>query len=162
ILELAKVPPTCFPTFENLIHLEVYYICYLQMNTLLNFLDFSPNLESLVIGKVELSWHRDEKALTFNIVPRCLECLKSIEIQKFNGRPWEMKVVEFVLKHARFLQTVILETSYTEENYIDPRARHTRKNLIPEKVEALNKQILMQLGMSPWASTGCVIKFSSS
>ncbi|MCL7046406.1 hypothetical protein MKW94_003255, partial [Papaver nudicaule] len=158
ILKLAKVLSTSLPIFNNLIRLEVYNIRYLQMETLLNFLEFCPNLESLVIRKVELSGKANENTLTFNKVPRCLECLKSIEIQKFNGSPKELEMVKFVLKHARILQTVIMETSYTVENYKDPG----KKNLKAKEVEALNKKILMQLGMSPWASAGCLIKFSSS
>ncbi|MCL7042036.1 hypothetical protein MKW94_015484 [Papaver nudicaule] len=149
MLELAKVLSASFPAFDDLIRLEVYDIRYLQMKTLLNFLEFSPNLESLVIDRVEFSGKACENTLTFNIVPRCLECLKSIEIQKFNGYLKELKIVKFVLKHARVL-----------ENYMDPR--NNRKNLKAKKVEALNKKIMMRLGMSPWASTGCVIKFSSS
>ncbi|KAI3909793.1 hypothetical protein MKW98_014210 [Papaver atlanticum] len=158
--ELAKVLSTSFPTFENLIHLEVYDIRYLQMKTLLNFLEFSPNLESPVIKKVEFSGRFNENTLTFNEVPRCLECLKSIEIQKFNGHPKELEMVKFVLKHARVLQTVDLETSYTVEDYMDPRKK--KKNLKAKDVDALNKKIMTQLRMSPWASAGCVIKFSSS
>ncbi|MCL7034203.1 hypothetical protein MKW94_011117 [Papaver nudicaule] len=130
------------------------------MKTLLNFLEFSPYLESLVINKVKYTGKANENTLTFNKVPRCLECLKSIEIRKFNGYPKELEMVKFVLKHARVLQTVILETSYTVENYMDPRKN--KKNLKAKEVEALNKKILMQLGMSPWASAGCAVKFSSS
>ncbi|KAI3853185.1 hypothetical protein MKX03_037414 [Papaver bracteatum] len=151
---------TSFPTFENLIHLEVYDIRYLQMKTLLNFLELSPNLESLVIKKVEFSGTFNESTLRFNKVPRCLECLKSIEIQKFNGHPKELEMVKFVLKHARVLQTVDLETSYTVEDYMDPRKK--KKNLKAKDVDALNKKIMTTLRMSPWASAGCVIKFSSS
>ncbi|MCL7027393.1 hypothetical protein MKW94_007918, partial [Papaver nudicaule] len=155
---LAKVLSTSFPTFGNLIRFEVYNIRYLQIEALLNFLEFSPNLESLVIRKVEFRDKDNENTLTFNKVPRCLERLKSIEIQKFNGSPKELEMVKFVLKHARILQTVIMETSYTVENYYDPG----KKNLKAKEVEALNKKILKQLGMSPWASVGCLIKFSSS
>ncbi|KAI3969166.1 hypothetical protein MKX01_018334, partial [Papaver californicum] len=50
ILELAKVLSSSFPAFDNLIRLEVYDIDYLQMKTLLNFLEFSPNLEELAIN----------------------------------------------------------------------------------------------------------------
>ncbi|KAI3965007.1 hypothetical protein MKX01_013938 [Papaver californicum] len=80
------------------------------MKTLLNFLEFSSNLELLVIKK-------------------------------------ELEMVKFVVKHARVLQTVILETSYTK-----------KKNLKAKDVEALNKKIMTQLRMS----AGCFIKFSSS
>ncbi|MCL7024690.1 hypothetical protein MKW94_014761 [Papaver nudicaule] len=130
------------------------------MVTLLNFLEFSPNLESLVINKVKITGKVSENTLTFNKVPRCLETLKSIEIGKFSGSPKELEMAKFVLKHARVLQTVILETSFIVENEMDPRKN--KKNLKAKEVEALNKRILMQLGMSPWASAGCIIKFSSS
>ncbi|KAI3847741.1 hypothetical protein MKX03_001375 [Papaver bracteatum] len=111
--------------------------------------------------KVKFSDKVDENTLTFNKVPSCSECLKSIEIQKFNGYPKEMEMVKFVLKHARVLQMVIMETSYTvEDDDMDPRK--TKKNLKAKEVEASNKKITTQLGMSPWASAGCVIKFSSS
>ncbi|KAI3986461.1 hypothetical protein MKX01_037743 [Papaver californicum] len=79
---------------------------------------------------------------------------------KFNEYPKELEMVKFARKHARVLQTVTMETSYTVEDYMDPRKK--KKNLKTKEVEALNKKIMMQLGMSPWASAGCVIKFSSS
>ncbi|KAI3882650.1 hypothetical protein MKX03_000090 [Papaver bracteatum] len=161
ILKLAKALSTSFPTFDNLICLEVYDIRYLQMKKLLNFLEFSPNLEALLIKKVKFSGKVDENTLTFNKVPSCLECLKSIEFQKFNGYLKELEMVKFVLKHARVLQTVTMETSYTvEDDDMDPAKM--KKNLKAKEVEALNKKITTQLGMSPWASAGCVIKFSSS
>ncbi|KAI3845405.1 hypothetical protein MKW98_029056 [Papaver atlanticum] len=160
ILKLAKALSTSFPTFDNLNRLEVYDIRYLRMKTLLNFLEFSPNLESLVIKKVQSSGEVNKNTLTFNKVPSCLEGLKSFEIQRFNGNPKELEIVAFVLKHARVLETVIMETSYDME---DDKDRHKiKKNLEAKEVEALNKKITMQLGASPWASAGCVIKFSSS
>ncbi|XP_026454092.1 putative FBD-associated F-box protein At5g56700 isoform X2 [Papaver somniferum] len=111
--------------------------------------------------KVKFSGKVDENTLTFNKVPSCLECLKSIEFQKFNGYPKELEMVKFVLKHARVLQTVTMETSYTvEDDDMDPAKM--KKNLKAMEVEAVNKKITTQLGMSPWASAGCVIKFSSS
>ncbi|MCL7021784.1 hypothetical protein MKW94_002955 [Papaver nudicaule] len=112
------------------------------MNILLKFLEFLPNLESLIINQVIYSGKANENTMTFNKVPHCLVCLKLIEIRKFSWDPMELKIVKFVLKHARVLQMVILESSHTEE--------------------ALNNKIRMQLGMSPWASADCVIKFSSS
>ncbi|KAI3875521.1 hypothetical protein MKW92_026802 [Papaver armeniacum] len=160
ILKLAKVLSTSFPTFHNLIRLEVYDIRYLQMKTLLNFLEFSPNLESLIINQVEFSGKAKENTLTFGKVPECLVCLKSFKIRKFNGYPKELEMVKFVLKHARVLQMVIMETSYTVEDYMG--VHNKKKNLKAKEVEALNEKIRRQLGMSPWASTGCVIQFSSS
>ncbi|XP_026389461.1 putative FBD-associated F-box protein At5g56700 [Papaver somniferum] len=110
--------------------------------------------------KVKFSGKVDESTLTFDKVPSCMECLKSIEFQKFNGYPKELEMVKFVLKHARVLQTVTMETSYTVGSYMDPRKKE--KNLKAVEVEALNWKITTQLGMSPWASAGCVLKFSSS
>ncbi|KAI3836131.1 hypothetical protein MKX03_028110 [Papaver bracteatum] len=159
ILKLAKALSTSFHTFHNLICLEVYDIRYLQMKTLLNFLEYSPNLEAPVIKKVKFSGKVDENTLTFNKVPSCLECLKSIEFQKFNGYPKELEMVKFVLKHARVLQTVTMETSYTVGSCMNPRKK--KQNLKAIKVEALNKKITTQLGMSPWASAGCVVSLSS-
>ncbi|KAI3963613.1 hypothetical protein MKW92_032736 [Papaver armeniacum] len=160
ILKLAKALSTSFPTFDNLNRLEVYDIGYLQMKTLLNFLEFSPNLESLVIKKVESSGEVNKNTLTFNKVPRCIEGIKSFEIQRFNGNPKELEVVAFVLKHAKVLQTVTMETSYTMEDVMDQRTM--KKNLEAKEVEELNNKITIPLGASPWASAGSVIKFSSS
>ncbi|MCL7042239.1 hypothetical protein MKW94_029633, partial [Papaver nudicaule] len=161
ILKLSESLSTSFPNFDNLTRLEVHDIHHLQMETFLNFLEFSPKLESLIIHKVEFSGEdNDNNTLKLNSVPRCLDGLKSLEIQKFNGTSKELELVNVVLKHARVLQTVTMETSYTLEDHRDPRYKN--KNLNAEEVEALNKKITLQLGMSPWASAGCVIKFSSS
>ncbi|RZC52608.1 hypothetical protein C5167_021034 [Papaver somniferum] len=109
--------------------------------------------------KVEFSGKAKENTLTFDKVPHCLVCLKSFKIRKFNGYPKELEMVKFVLKHARVLEMVIMETSYTVENYMGV---HNKKKNLKAKEEALNEKIRRQLGMSPWASTGCVIQFSSS
>ncbi|KAI3908132.1 hypothetical protein MKW92_043081 [Papaver armeniacum] len=78
ILKRAKVLCTSFPTFGNLIRLEVYDI---QMKTLLNFLELSPNLESLIIDQVNFTGNGSGNVSTFKVVPHCLVVsLKSIEI----------------------------------------------------------------------------------
>ncbi|KAI3916547.1 hypothetical protein MKW92_017868 [Papaver armeniacum] len=105
--------------------------------------------------KVKFSGKAKENTLTFDKVPQCLVCLKSFKILKFNGYPKELEMVKFVLKHARILQMVIMETSYTVEDYMGVRKK--KKHLKAKEVEALNEKIRRQLGMSPWASTGCVI-----
>ncbi|KAI3905292.1 hypothetical protein MKW92_004799, partial [Papaver armeniacum] len=76
----------------------------------------------------------------------------SIEIKNVKGYPkeLELELVKFVLKHAKVLQAVIMKISYPEEDSWDFCKR-----------KALNKNIMMQLQTSPWASPGCVIKFSS-
>ncbi|KAI3847742.1 hypothetical protein MKX03_001376 [Papaver bracteatum] len=161
-IESRFIPISKF--IEKLCNVKVLKIScayFKQMKTLLKFIEFSPNLEALVIKKVKFSGKVDENTLTFNKVPSCLECLKSIEFQKFNRYPKELEMVKFVLKHARVLQMVTMETSYTVEDD-DMDLPKMKKNLKAKEVEALNKKITMQLGMSPWASAGCVIKFSSS
>ncbi|RZC64440.1 hypothetical protein C5167_008129, partial [Papaver somniferum] len=157
VLKLAKALSTSFPTFHNLIRLEVYVIRYLQMKTLLNFLEFSPNLEALIINKVKFSGKVSENALTFGKVPRCLECLKSFEIQQFNGC-WRWLNLFWSMQEFFKPSSWKLYISW-KDDYMDPRKN--KKNLDATEVEALNKKILMQLEMSPWGSTGCVIKFSS-
>ncbi|KAI3992291.1 hypothetical protein MKX01_030012 [Papaver californicum] len=147
ILKRAKVLSTSFPIFGNLIRLEVYHID--QMKTLLNFLEFSPNLEPLVINQV---------FYTSQILPHCLAvCLKSIEIRKFTGY---LEMVKFVLKHGRVLQLVSIETFYTVEDPTD--RRYKKKNMEAKWVEALRKSLMTILRQTPWASAGCVIKFLSS
>ncbi|MCL7051879.1 hypothetical protein MKW94_017640, partial [Papaver nudicaule] len=52
IFDIAKVPSTSFPTFDNLVRLEVDYIYSpAPISSLINFLHFSPNLESLIINQ---------------------------------------------------------------------------------------------------------------
>lgn len=153
ILNLASALSTGFPTFHNLIRLKVYDIhSLLQLKTFVNFLEFLPNLEALVIKKEKFNGEVNESTLSFNKVPSCLECLKSIEIKNVKGYPkeLELELVKFVLKHAKVLQMVIMKISYPKEDSWEFRKR-----------KALNKNIMMQLQTSPWASPGCVIKFSS-
>ncbi|MCL7030313.1 hypothetical protein MKW94_011848, partial [Papaver nudicaule] len=86
-LELENVLSTCFPTFVNLITLEVSIIKAQQVRTLFSFLHFSPNLESLVFGRVIFPDEVNEDALTLDVVPHCLLMhLKSIEFRDFEGQ----------------------------------------------------------------------------
>ncbi|MCL7047490.1 hypothetical protein MKW94_030649, partial [Papaver nudicaule] len=157
ILKISKVLSTSFPTFSNLISPEVYDI---QMKTLLKFLEFSPNLESLVINQVRNSNVVNGNVSTFKIVPHCFECLKSIEIRKYHGY---LEMVKFVLKHARNLDMVIIEHYYTMEDHWDPRKRN-KKNMDAKYIEDSKNKLMkiLRIQVSPWASPGCVIKFTSS
>ncbi|KAI3856020.1 hypothetical protein MKX03_006468 [Papaver bracteatum] len=140
ILKRPELLSTSFPTFGNLIRLEVYDI---QIKTLLNFLELSPNLEFLVIDRVNFTGNHRENISTFKVVPHCLvACLKLIEIPKFTGY---LEMVKFVLKHGRVLQTVIIDDYKTEA----------------KRVEASTKSLMTILRRTPWASPGCVIKFLS-
>ncbi|KAI3915423.1 hypothetical protein MKW98_022381 [Papaver atlanticum] len=52
VLQQANFQSTNFPTFVNLITLEVSFIKTWQAGLLFNFLQFSPNLGSLIFGQV--------------------------------------------------------------------------------------------------------------
>lgn len=106
------------------------------MKTLLNFLKLSPNLESLIIDKVNCTGYGSGNVSTFKVVPHCLVVsLKSIEIRKFTG---DMEMAKYVLKHGRVLQKVIIETYYS----VDPTDRrynkkgYNKKNMEAKWVEA--------------------------
>ncbi|XP_026416085.1 F-box protein At4g09920-like [Papaver somniferum] len=100
--------------------------------------------------KVNFTGNGGANVSTFKVVPHCLVVsLKSIEIQKFTGY---LEMVNFVLKHGRVLQMVIIETYYSvdlmDRRYsycVDPmdrlynKKRYNKKNMEAKRVEALNK-----------------------
>ncbi|KAI3851170.1 hypothetical protein MKX03_007235 [Papaver bracteatum] len=151
-LELEDVLDTSFPTFLNLITLEVSFIKTQHVKSLFTFLQFSPNLESLNFGGVFGRDEVNEDALTLDVVPHCLLMhLKSIKFQDFEGQSKELDLVQLFLQNSRVLQTVIIEHSSVRK-----RTRTTKD------VEDLNKKIMKQLLKYKWASTKCVINLSSS
>ncbi|KAI3850675.1 hypothetical protein MKW98_030735 [Papaver atlanticum] len=128
------------PAFESMIHLETEYS---HADTVLKFLQFTPNLESLAIVG---GWFNkvNEDAFTSNLVPSCLLLhLKTIEVRKFEGRPEELKLVKYIWTNARILQVLIIQSG-------------TSKTIV-----ALEKktQIMEMLLMNPRASTSCKVKF---
>ncbi|KAI3877777.1 hypothetical protein MKX03_019217 [Papaver bracteatum] len=143
ILGLFNVLSTSVPrvsAFESMIHLETGYS---HADTVLKFLQFTPNLESLAIvpglfNKV------NEDAFTSNLVPSCLLLhLKTIEVREFEGQPEELKLVKYIWTNARILQVLIIQSG-------------TSKTIV-----ALEKktQIMEMLLMNPRASTSCKVKF---
>ncbi|RZC51619.1 hypothetical protein C5167_020036 [Papaver somniferum] len=117
---------------------------YSQADTVLKFLQFTPSLEALAI--VQKGWCNkfNEDAFTSNLVPRCLLLhLKTIEIQKFEGSPEELKLVKYFWKNARILQVLIIQSGTIKT------------------IAALEKktQIMELLLMNPRASTSCKVKF---
>ncbi|MCL7046345.1 hypothetical protein MKW94_030512, partial [Papaver nudicaule] len=146
-LKLTDDLSTSFPTFSNLITLEVSIIKAQEVRTLFSFLRFSPNLESLVFGRVIFPDEVNEDALTLDVVPHCLLMhLKSIEFRDFEGQLSELELVLLFLQNAAVLQTVILGIpSYTSED-----------------VKDFSNKIMEQLLKYKWASTDCLIKFTSS
>ncbi|KAI3954333.1 hypothetical protein MKW92_002480 [Papaver armeniacum] len=141
ILGLVNVIPARVPTFENLVHLETE--C-LNADTMLRFLQFTPNLESLVIVVGLPRNTVNENAITLNIVPRCLLHLTKIKVRKFEGLQEELKLVKYFLENARILEVLIIESGTTLKS-------------VPgfEK----NDEIMELDLMYPRASTSCKVKF---
>ncbi|KAI3851171.1 hypothetical protein MKX03_007236 [Papaver bracteatum] len=156
-LELADVLSISFPTFINLITLEVSFIKTQQVKSLFSFLRFAPNLESLVFGWVFYGDEANEDAFTLDVVPHCLLMnLKSIKFQYFEGHVNELDLVQLFLQNARVLQTVIIEIS-SDHFVSSDKKKHSAKD-----VEDFNKKIMEQLLKYKWTSTDCAIKLSSS
>ncbi|XP_026429826.1 F-box/LRR-repeat protein At4g14103-like [Papaver somniferum] len=112
IFGIANVPLTSFPTFNNLVRLEVDYdyphFPLPSMRSLVKFLHLSPNLESLVINQVPFIQELNGYELTLNTTPHCLlVCLNSLELRNCKGLPEEMEFARLFLKHAQVLQLVI-------------------------------------------------------
>ncbi|KAI3968364.1 hypothetical protein MKW92_042688 [Papaver armeniacum] len=130
------------PTFENLVHLETE--C-LNADTMLRFLQFTPNLESLVIVGGLPRNTVNENAITLNIVPRCLLLhLTTIKVRRFEGVPEELKLVKYFLENARILQVLILESRFTSKSVLG---------------FGKNDEIMELDLMYPRASTSCKVKF---
>ncbi|MCL7042347.1 hypothetical protein MKW94_004172, partial [Papaver nudicaule] len=156
-LEVENFLATSFPTFINLVTLEVSIIKAQQVRTLFSFLQFSPNLESLVFGRVIFPDEVNEDALTLDVVPHCLlRHLKSVEFQDFEGQLSELDLVQVFLQNAGVLQSVILGIS--SHSFVNSQ----KKKRTGEDVEDFSNKIMEQLLMYKWASTDCVIKFSTS
>ncbi|MCL7039292.1 hypothetical protein MKW94_024320, partial [Papaver nudicaule] len=154
-LELENVLATSFPTFYNLITLEVSIIKARQVRSLFSFLQFSPNLESLFFGRVTFLDEADEDEFTLDVVPQCLLMhLKSVEFQDFEGQPSELDLVQQFLQNAGVLQTVILGIRSLSLVNSEKKKTHTAENV--------SNGIMEQLLKYKWASTDCVIEFTSS
>ncbi|KAI3896399.1 hypothetical protein MKW92_046974 [Papaver armeniacum] len=145
IKRLIDILSTSLPTFENLIHLETEFT---RAYTLLKFLEFTPNLESLVIVPRRCLNMDTEEASTSNLVPRCLLLhLQTIKVRKFKGHPEELKLVKCFLKNGRTLQVLLIESAITSKSV----AELEKKN-----------QIMEWLLKYPKASTNCMVKILSS
>ncbi|KAI3925540.1 hypothetical protein MKW92_047967 [Papaver armeniacum] len=150
-LETASLLSTSLLAFTNLITLEVSIIKPEQVRPLFTFLQFSPNLESLIFGEVLIIDKANKDALAVDVVPHSLLMnLKSIKFQNFKGQRNELDLVKLFLQNAGVLQTVTIEI-YSKKN------THTAKD-----VEDFNKKIMRQFLKFKWASTDCLVKLSRS
>ncbi|KAI3871375.1 hypothetical protein MKW92_017296 [Papaver armeniacum] len=156
-LELANALSASFPTFINLTTMEVSVIKTQQVGSFFTFLQFSPNLESLVFSGVCCRDEVSEDVLTLDVVPHCLLVrLKSIKFQNFKGELKELDLVQLFLQNAKLLQTVSIDIS--SQSFVNSEKRqHTAKD-----VEDFNERIMERLLKCKWASVDCVVKLSSS
>ncbi|KAI3836747.1 hypothetical protein MKW92_023711 [Papaver armeniacum] len=157
ILDDSSAIPRSYPSFRNLVSLELTILYHSQIGLLYNvILQVSPNLTSLIFDKLYSSPEDVENPLLVNIVPRCLLlCLESIEFREFHGHPQEMEVVKLFLESARVLQRLTLGSSSNHLEYLN------EKKPTAKEVEDANGKILEQLQAFSWASSDCVVKFLS-
>lgn len=106
---LIEVEGHVLPTFQNLTHLRLGLDCISCWNwdLLENFLQCSPNLEVLILeGESPGSavfWRPPPQ------VPCCLSWhLKEVEIQQFDGKQYQLELVKYLLKNAKFLKKMTI------------------------------------------------------
>ncbi|KAG5546421.1 hypothetical protein RHGRI_018560 [Rhododendron griersonianum] len=106
---LIEVEGRVLPTFHNLTHLRLGLDCISCWNRdlLEDFLQFSPNLEVLVLegespGSAEF-WSPPPQ------VPCCLSLhLKEVEILQFDGKEYQLELVKYLLENAKVLKKMTL------------------------------------------------------
>ncbi|VVA18993.1 PREDICTED: F-box/LRR-repeat [Prunus dulcis] len=104
------------PKFHNLNHLKLHLQTCCAGKSLTKWLDVSPKLEHLVFKKnIQWCWKHAEGYLVAHkwrppeSVPVCLlSSLKTICIRGFCGRPYEMEVAKYLLKHGEVLTKVTI------------------------------------------------------
>ncbi|KAI3885928.1 hypothetical protein MKW92_007215 [Papaver armeniacum] len=123
-LETANLLSTSLLAFTNLITLEVSIIKPEQVRPLFTFLQFSPNLESLIFGEVLIIDIANKDALAVDVVPRSLLMnLKSIKFQNFEGQRNELDLVKLFLQNAGVLQTATIEIYSKKKTHTAKRCR---------------------------------------
>ncbi|XP_026419711.1 putative F-box/FBD/LRR-repeat protein At5g44950 [Papaver somniferum] len=131
------------PKFYNLTYLEATFMFSCSSNgVLLDLLEISPNLESLVFSEgLNPSESDDDDTWKLNLMTPCLlPKLKSIEVQIFKGTSRELVLVIQFLRDARVLQRMNIKFSSS--------LSITQKNKAME-----------QLLTFPRGSPGCVVNF---
>ncbi|XP_004309667.1 PREDICTED: F-box/LRR-repeat protein At3g58980-like [Fragaria vesca subsp. vesca] len=105
------------PRSYNLKHLDLLLEACCSWEFLTKLLSLSPNLECLVLEcNIKCSLEHSEDHLVHqwclpDCVPICLLCLKTICIRGFQGRPDEIEMVEYFLKHGEVLSNVTIHDS---------------------------------------------------
>ncbi|RZC87867.1 hypothetical protein C5167_029778, partial [Papaver somniferum] len=97
IIDDSSAIPRSYPSFRNLVSLEVTVLYHSQIGLLYDvILQVSPNLTSLIFDK-------------------------SIEFREFHGHPQEMEVVKLFLESARVLQRMTLGSSSNHLEYLNEK-----------------------------------------
>ncbi|KAL7186486.1 hypothetical protein ACSBR2_028272 [Camellia fascicularis] len=105
------------PTFHNLTELKLGGggDDSWNLKLLSDFLQCSPNLETLILeGNVldtsDKSWNPPQE------VPSCLLLhLKKIRIQKFSGKNYELRVIGYLLKNAKVLKKMTIDSQNLDD-----------------------------------------------
>ncbi|KAK9269637.1 hypothetical protein L1049_001414 [Liquidambar formosana] len=144
-LFLAENIPDHFPIFQNLTHLE--FSMEIENHTigaLMELLQSSPNLESLVFAKgLDPRIFLCEDDWNLKSVPKCfLSHLKTVDLHNFLGNDTEICFLEFLLKNALVLERINI-CCY--------------KNLLGNSKKQEKGRNL--LNMLPRGSRGCAIVF---
>lgn len=143
-LFLTDNVPHCLPTFQNLTSLELSMrINKHSIPKVLNFLQFTPNLESLVFFEGSKPCVCLEEDWILKPAPNCfMSCLKSVKLNNFHGNDEEMCMLKYILKNALVLEGL---------NVLCLKS--------PSGDSKKQKEVIDQLDMLPRASTSCVIMF---
>ncbi|KAL7249352.1 hypothetical protein ACSBR1_011501 [Camellia fascicularis] len=134
------------PIFQKLTYLELSVEIEKHIvKKLMNLLQYSPNLESLVFAEgfnPRVCFGEDDWIL--KPVPKCfLACLKSVSLHNFHWNCTEVCFLNFLLKNTFVLERLNIFCS---------------KSLFGDAKE--QKEVIDQLQMLPRVSTSCVIMFS--
>ncbi|XP_075665292.1 F-box/FBD/LRR-repeat protein At4g26340-like [Castanea sativa] len=128
------------PIFNNLSHLRLEVKCC-KSHLLPILLQSSPNLENLVLSKVDTGPHESYWTEPVN-VPKCLKLhLRTISLLQFKGLKHELKLVTYMLENAKVLERMDIRSG--SSSY--------KKNF----------RILKKLFELPRASSTCEFKFST-
>ncbi|WOG85605.1 hypothetical protein DCAR_0104796 [Daucus carota subsp. sativus] len=124
-----------FPAFHNLTELVLNIDDYCHETLLDNFLQNSPNLESLkfpqgLVSRLFADYSHRSWGWSQIRVPECLSAhLKTVHIKKFNGINEELAFVKFLLGYGSSLRNVSIEISNLPK---DAEARQELLNLQSE------------------------------
>ncbi|XP_059657004.1 F-box/FBD/LRR-repeat protein At3g26920-like isoform X3 [Cornus florida] len=98
------------PKFDHLTYLELGYHRTVQWKMLLDFVQSSPRLETLIFGGLAKEGNQTtSRWYQLEHIPSCLLFhLKIIEIKQFSADSHELKMAEYFLNNSRVLEKLII------------------------------------------------------